>query len=297
MSVYKVPQDVEAEDKLLGPFSFRQFIFLIIAIVNLGLAYVLGRLLLPLGILPIPIVILFGALALPLRKDQPMEVYLAAVISFLLKPKRRLWKPDGIEFLVEVVAPNVEEKTYGNEYDEEEVHRRLSYLANLVDSHGWSIRGVNNPNSSMQVDLYHEARATADPLDETGETAQNIAQLLDKANEQHQQKIIQTMTQAQHQPANQQSHADTPVFTSTTSPITMNPYPTMHQSTLTPISERSPTSTARQESASSPSGVSPAIMDLAKNHSDLSVQTIQREANRIMEQELKDGKEVVISLR
>jgi hypothetical protein len=30
MAVYKVPQDVEAEDKLIGPFSFRQFIYLII---------------------------------------------------------------------------------------------------------------------------------------------------------------------------------------------------------------------------------------------------------------------------
>ena len=31
MATYKVPQDVEAEDKLLGPFTFRQFIYLLIA--------------------------------------------------------------------------------------------------------------------------------------------------------------------------------------------------------------------------------------------------------------------------
>ena len=31
MAQYKVPQDVEAEDKLLGPFTFRQFIYLMIA--------------------------------------------------------------------------------------------------------------------------------------------------------------------------------------------------------------------------------------------------------------------------
>ena len=92
MSVYKVPQDVEAEDKLLGPFSFRQFIFLIIAVVSLGAAYILARILLPLGLIPVPIALFFGALALPLRKDQPMEVYLAAVISFMLKPKKRLWQ-------------------------------------------------------------------------------------------------------------------------------------------------------------------------------------------------------------
>lgn len=37
MATYKVPQDVEADDKLIGPFSFRQFIYLII-VALLGVA-------------------------------------------------------------------------------------------------------------------------------------------------------------------------------------------------------------------------------------------------------------------
>jgi hypothetical protein len=41
--------------------------------------------------------------------------------------------------------------------------------------------------------------------------------------------------------------------------------------------------------------VSPAIIDLAKNHADLSVETLQREANRIKQKE--ESEEVVISLR
>ena len=197
MSVYKVPQDVEAEDKLLGPFSFRQFIFLIIAVVSLGAAYILARILLPLGLIPVPIALFFGALALPLRKDQPMEVYLAAVISFMLKPKKRLWQPDGIEYLVEVTAPKTEETTRRNSYDQEEVQRRLSYLANLVDSRGWSIRGVNDPDSSMQADLYNEAQTAFDPLDETGATAQNITNLINQSDARRRQAMIQTMSAAQ----------------------------------------------------------------------------------------------------
>ena len=82
MSVYKVPQDVEAEDKLLGPFSFRQFVFLIIAVIGIAIAYGLSTILLPLAIIPVPIILFFGALALPLKKDQPMEVYLASIASF-----------------------------------------------------------------------------------------------------------------------------------------------------------------------------------------------------------------------
>lgn len=95
-----------------------------------------------------------------------MEVYLAAVISFITKPKRRLWQPDGIESLIEVIAPKVDERQYGKGYNQEEVQRRLSYLANLVDSHGWSVRGVADPNSSMRDDLYNEALAANDMLDE-----------------------------------------------------------------------------------------------------------------------------------
>ena len=339
--MYKVPQDVEAEDKLLGPFSFRQFIFLIIAVVSLGAAYILARILLPLGLIPVPIALFFGALALPLRKDQPMEVYLAAVISFMLKPKKRLWQPDGIEYLVEVTAPKTEETTRRNSYNQEEVQRRLSYLANLVDSRGWSIRGVNDPDSSMQADLYNEAQTAFDPLDETGATAQNITNLINQSDARRRQAMIQTMSAAQqiapddpqstsstdNSQSNQSSGSNssasntqsdqTSVLDDSTSvdqqsdieqaiasSMKAGPYPTMHQSTLIPLDEI-PVQPAAEASAptappqTSLDSVSPAIIDLAKNHRDFSIQTIQRVANEIEQREKKAKKmedEVVISL-
>lgn len=302
MSVYKVPQDVEAEDKLLGPFSFRQFIFLVIAIASGAMAYGLGVVLLPLALIPLPIMLFFGALALPLRKDQPMEVYLAAVISFILKPKKRLWQPDGIEYLVEVVTPKTEEKTYGNGYSQEEVQRRLSYLSNLVDSQGWSIRGVNNPNSSMQADLYNEAQTADDFLDESGTTAQNISNLINQADIQRRQTMLQRMTQTQNSPniQPQPTPATDDLEKQMAASIHNNPYPAMQQSTITPLSEQPQSSPATQQVTpakpqASLDDVSPAIIDLARNHNDLSVETIQREANRIRQREEME-EEVVISL-
>ena len=341
MSVYKVPQDVEAEDKLLGPFSFRQFIFLIIAVVSLGAAYILARILLPLGLIPVPIALFFGALALPLRKDQPMEVYLAAVISFMLKPKKRLWQPDGIEYLVEVTAPKTEETTRRNNYDQEEIQRRLSYLANLVDSRGWSIRGVNDPDSPMQADLYNEAQTAFDPLDETGATAQNITNLINQSDARRRQAMIQTMSAAQqiapddpqstsstdNSQSNQSSGSNssasntqsdqTSVLDDSTSvdqqsdieqaiasSMKAGPYPTMRQSTLIPLDEIPVQPAAEASVPTAPpqtslDSVSPAIIDLAKNHRDFSIQTIQRVANEIEQREKKAKKmedEVVISL-
>ena len=305
MSVYKVPQDVEAEDKLLGPFSFRQFVFLIIAVIGIAIAYGLSTILLPLAIIPVPIILFFGALALPLKKDQPMEVYLAAVISFMLKPKKRLWQPDGIERLVEVIAPKVEEKNYGNNYDQAEVQRRLSYLANLVDSQGWSIRGVNNPNSSMRADLFNEGQAANDILDENSTTAQNINHLINQSDVRRRQEVIQKMQTGQSAtpPPVQPPQPSQPDNPAPATPLQMNPYPTMRQSILNPISRQSatPTSTPIQTQPttmpqSSVNEVSPAIIELANNR-DLSIETIAREANRIQQENKLSDEEVVISLR
>ena len=303
MSVYKVPQDVEAEDKLLGPFSFRQFVFLIIAVIGIAIAYGLSTIFLPLAIIPVPIILFFGALALPLKKDQPMEVYLAAVISFMLKPKKRLWQPDGIERLVEVIAPKVEEKTYGNNYDQAEVHRRLSYLANLVDSQGWSIRGFNNPNSSMRADLFNEGQAANDILDENSTTAQNINHLINQSDVRRRQEVIQKMQTGQSAtpPPVQPSQSSQPDNPTPATPLQMNPYPTMRQSVLNPASERPAASAPAQTRPTttpqtSVNEVSPAIIELANNR-DLSIETIAREANRIQQENKLSDEEVVISLR
>ena len=303
MSVYKVPQDVEAEDKLLGPFSFRQFVFLIIAVIGIAIAYGLSTILLPLAIIPVPIILFFGALALPLKKDQPMEVYLAAVISFMLKPKKRLWQPDGIERLVEVIAPKIEEKTYGNNYDQAEVQRRLSYLANLVDSQGWSIRGVNNPNSSMRADLFNEGQAANDILDENSTTAQNINHLINQSDVRRRQEVIQKMQTGQSAtpPPMQTPQPSQPDNPTPTTPLQMNPYPTMRQSVLNPVSERPAASAPAQTQPTttpqtSVNEVPPAIIELANNR-DLSIETIAREANRIQQENKLSDEEVVISLR
>ena len=326
MAVYKVPQDVETEDKLLGPFSFKQFIFLLITVAMLGSAYALAQIVLPLALLPLPIAAFFAILALPLKKDQPMEVYLAAVVSFMTKPKKRLWEPDGIESLIEVVAPRVEEKQYGKGYNQEEVQQRLSYLANLVDSHGWSVRGVADPNSSMQDDLYNEAQAANDMLDDDNTTSRQIDNLVNQADQKRHQAMIQKMQQsapssqsANTQPplavadpyqninrpdqSNQINYQQTNNLLDSDISLKMNPYPNMQQSVIAPMSEKSPEITSETQSTqttglpnTSPTAVSPAIIDLASNHSDLSIETLQREADRLEKKSNDLDEEVVISL-
>ena len=170
MAQYKVPQDVEADDKLLGPFSFRQFIYLGIVAALLAVGWFLSQIFLALAIIPVPFALFFLILALPLRKDQPMETYLAALISFYTKPNKRFWNPGQRESTITITAPKIVEKSPVKNLTGEEANRRLSFLAGLVDSEGQSLRsdrGDFPPTSESPVrsDIMAEAVATTDLFD------------------------------------------------------------------------------------------------------------------------------------
>jgi len=185
MAEHKVPQDVEAEDKLLGPFSFRQFVYLMIALAAGALAFFMGRVLIPLAILPMPIALAFLVLALPLRKDQPMETYVAAMIRFLFSPHIRLWDPDGQDNMVQISNPVVDDELRTKEFTGEEAARRLSFLAELEDTQGWSTRGVGglaNP-TILTDDLAAAAATTHDILDDGESLSQSFDQMLDQSGQ------------------------------------------------------------------------------------------------------------------
>ena len=325
MSVYKVPQDVEADDKLLGPFSFRQFIYLGIAAMSIGIAYGLGKLLLPLFIIPLPITVLFGALALPLRKDQPMETYLAAIVSFYLKPRRRLWDPDGVDSLIEIIAPKTTEVQLTKDLSQGEAQQRFGYLAQIVDSQGWAIRGTGTQtaNNSMISDEYYSAQQVEDFMDENNSTVRSLGQKLDNSDARRHQEAINIMNKLTSEPTpvaivkpiDQTSPSigyfngaspveptaapDQPVNVG----IDFNPYPDeIHQTVIAPIEETAPkpkieqvVATAKPKPSTSEKPLAAGIINLANNTS-LSIETIAREANRISKkQDLNE--EVFVSLR
>ena len=184
MAQYKVPQDVEAEDKLLGPFTFRQFIYLLIVAGCIGAGVVIAKALFwGFALLFLPPVIFFGILALPIKRDQPMETYLGAMISFWRKPHIRPWVPGQPETTIEIAAPKLIEEDRTNGLSQEEASHRLSFLANLIDTEGYAIK--EGAQSSLQDTVYAEAQSQRDIF----ELPQNSG--LDRA--------IQTSTENHHQ--------------------------------------------------------------------------------------------------
>lgn len=172
MAVYKVPQDVEAEDKLLGPFTFKQFIFLIVGLLLAYVAFLLASIQIFLALIPAPLSAALIFLAVYSRKDQPMEAYLIARIRFMFKPHKRLWDKDGQIEHVHINIPKKIERIYSDGRSASEVKSSLKNLAQIMDTRGWSSKNVliqeANPDiMSIQASdrLVAPGQISQDPMD------------------------------------------------------------------------------------------------------------------------------------
>ena len=304
MATYKVPQDVEAEDRLLGPFTFRQFVYLLIAAIAGALAAALFQIFPLLALLPAPVIFFFLVLALPLKKDQPMETYLAAIVSFYMKPNKRFWRPGQGETTIQITAPKIVEKSRTRDLSEEEASHRLSFLSNLIDSEGYAIRG--NHNTNFTENFIADATDVNDFMDDSQN--QNLINLMQKEKVARHAEIINQMkaainnTEKTMGPATISSHQATlgsnPFTQNQTTPnqvtpnqvtpnqTTSNPFTqnqtTPNQPTTNPFIQNQTVQNANTLASRNQSILNSNYQNLANNQ-NFSINTISKEANRYRE--------------
>lgn len=144
MATYKLMQDIEAEDHILGPLTLRQFIFALIAAFLYYISFLIyTKHVAFLLILFIPPALFFTFFAFPFGKDQPTEVWALAKLRFLFKPRRRVWDQSGMKELVTITAPKKIEAVRTNGLSQTEVKSRLNALASTLDSRGWAVKNVD----------------------------------------------------------------------------------------------------------------------------------------------------------
>ena len=88
---FKVPQFIDVEDKLFGPFTFRQFVYMV---GGAGMVFVIYKLL-PLWIgifLIIPVAGLALLLTFYKINEKPFIYYLQAAVSYAISSKLYIWK-------------------------------------------------------------------------------------------------------------------------------------------------------------------------------------------------------------
>jgi hypothetical protein len=194
------------------------------------------------------------------------------------------------------------EQRLTKDFSQETAQEKLDYLARVMDSRGWSVKGVS-ATEHLNPAIAGEAADTFDIMDDHADVARNFDQLIAKKKEEHRNAAIQTMQRAQTAPrvAPTASTQSTSVLQqqfaepSTAIPH-FAPYPTnMHQKVVSPYNpaQKAPEPTVQKPAEKPvPPAVSPDIIRLASNN-DLSISAIAHEARRLQE---GDEGEVVISL-
>lgn len=222
MATYKVLQDIEAEDKLLGPLTLKQFIFAIITIAigfiefKLATTTALSVVRWPFVVILLLPMAVFGFLAAPISRDQPNDIWLLARLRFLLKPHVRIWNQDGQSQLVTITVPKKLIKVFTNGLDQTEVQSRLSALASTLDSRGWAVKNVDvnmfaqpgylstsdgsdrlvAPSNLPITELAIDVHASDDMMDaRNNPIAQHLDRMVQAATAQHQQALRQSIQQ------------------------------------------------------------------------------------------------------
>lgn len=151
MAVYKVIQDIEAEDKLLGPLTLKQFIFAGVSCGFIFAAFMIATRVSVYGAIPLlPFIIVPAILAAPFGKDQPTDIWLAALIRFWLKPRKRIWDQNDVKQLVNITVPKKIDKHYSDNLSQGEIRSRLKVLSDTIDSRGWTARNASYVAGSAQ---------------------------------------------------------------------------------------------------------------------------------------------------
>ena len=212
MGQYKVPQNVEAEDKIIGPLTLKQFIYSVIGIGWAMLCFFLFRSFIPLMIVvAAPVTILFLLLGLYQRDGQNFEQYLVALVGYFSQSRQRLWTKEPIveSFKVEPVKVTQEH----TQRDPIQVRSQLDKLATLVDARGWAEQhdeqGVLRADQTLtsQIDndrlvmpqapvggSVTQADGENDMLDlQHSPLAQNLSALIDQAASEVKTEAIESM--------------------------------------------------------------------------------------------------------
>lgn len=91
---FQIPQFIETEVKIVGPFTLQQFLWVAggVAILFLLFMFVKGLLFIALAL---PIAAIFTAMAFVKVDGVPLLIYVSYGLSYILNPKKYIFKKGG----------------------------------------------------------------------------------------------------------------------------------------------------------------------------------------------------------
>lgn len=131
---FQVPQFIDIEDKIIGPLTLRQFIYLAIAgVISLIFYFTINFYLW----IVVSLILVGAAVALAFLKinGQPLPKIILNMINFYIKPQTYVWLPE-------------EPKT---QKTKEVIHKRFSANFNLINSLEKIISGISLHQAEQKV--------------------------------------------------------------------------------------------------------------------------------------------------
>lgn len=109
---FKVPQNIDLEDKIVGPMTLVQFLYVLSgSLIIYALFQVLYSVNLTVFIiLAIPIALATVGLAFVKIQDQPLPYFAKAGVFYLLSARIRIWQRSTVENKVLAVAPTAKKE-------------------------------------------------------------------------------------------------------------------------------------------------------------------------------------------
>lgn len=130
--MFSVPQFIDIEDKIAGPFTWKQLLWMI----GMGAALLVSFKLFDAAlffIVAIPIVLVFVAFAFYKPNGFPLTTYIYYAILFVFRPKIAVWeRPTRFQQMAK--APEKKEEAVTPQ-DKQINHEKLAELARIMDSH------------------------------------------------------------------------------------------------------------------------------------------------------------------
>ncbi len=128
--LFNIPQFIDKEDKIVGPFTARQLgwiaggaalLFVLWSMFDLS-AFVVAA---------IPIVLIFGALAFYRPNNQPLIGFALSSISFLMRPKMYVWR----RLPEEIKMPKKSGKKQEAAHSVKEINeKKIEVLSKILDN-------------------------------------------------------------------------------------------------------------------------------------------------------------------
>lgn len=131
---FQVPQNIDLEDKIIGPMTLKQFIYILAG----GMLDYVCFLIFDVSafiIIAIFITSFFCAMAFAKVQDQPFPKFLQNLIIFLFVPKLRTWNKDNKP--IKIISRKIEKPKEPGIEPKNIPKGEIERLAQILDNRGW----------------------------------------------------------------------------------------------------------------------------------------------------------------